>query len=96
MSGRQEVAQTLALHAIGFIVQQEAMLGRFLGQTGLSLEDLKAALEKPETLAAVLDWLLQEDKSLLTFCEEFEVTPDLVWRVRNHLPGAPAQQCQSI
>ncbi len=96
MSGCQDVAQTIALQAIGFIVQHEAMLNQFLSQTGLSLSDLKVALEKTETLAAVLDWLLQADQGLLAFCEECDVTTDLVWRARNQLPGSPVQHYQSI
>ncbi|MEN8237160.1 MAG: DUF3572 domain-containing protein [Pseudomonadota bacterium] len=96
MSKPQEIAQTIALQAVGFIVSQERILLPFLSSSGLALADLQAGLESPDVLAAVLDWLLQHEQNLLMFCADFDVTPDLVWRARNQLPGAPAQQHQSI
>ncbi len=96
MNQRRDIAQTIAFQAIGFIAAQENILSQLLGSSGLALADLKTGLQNPETLAAVLDWLLQNEKTLLLFCEEFELTPDLIWRSRNQLPGAPTQDCQSI
>lgn len=89
-------AQIIALQAVDFIARHQKMLDLFLLNTGLVLTDLLANLEKTETFAAVLDWLLQNEPSLLMFCAEVEMTPDLIWRARNQLPGAPVQQYQSV
>ena len=96
MTHSTEIAQTISIQAIGFIAAQEDILNQLLGSSGLALADLKTGLQNPEILAAVLDWLLQNEKILLLFCEEFEVIPDLIWRSRNQLPGAPTQDYQSV
>ncbi len=88
--------QTIALQAFTFIAEREDILTRFLGQSGVCLEDLRTSLLKPETLAAVLDFLLQEDKMLLDFCETQETTPENIWRARNQLPGGLNVSLSSI
>lgn len=62
-------AETLALEALAFLAEDEDRLMRFLGQSGLEGRDLKALAGAPETLAAVLDYLLADEALAKAFCE---------------------------
>lgn len=80
-------AETLALQALAYIAQDDKLLTRLLALTGLGLDDLKAAAARPETLAGVLDFLLQDEATLLAFCEASEIAPEMPARARSSLPG---------
>jgi hypothetical protein len=58
---RQELAETAALGALGWLVSRQDLLEVFLGSTGAGPEDLKARAAEPEFLASVLDFILMDD-----------------------------------
>lgn len=62
-------------------------MDRFCALSGLSPADLLVEAERGETLAAILDFLLEDEPNLLAFCEEQEIAPDLPMRARAYLPG---------
>ena len=82
-----ERAETLALQALAYIAQDDTLMPRLLALTGLGPDDLKTAVDKPETLAGVMDFLLQDEKALLAFCEAVEIAPEDPARARSALPG---------
>jgi hypothetical protein len=84
-------AETLALNALGFLARDGEILGRFLEVSGLYPQDLRERLEDPALLAAVLDFVLGEDKLLLAFAESEGVDIKLVHAARRALPGAPPE-----
>lgn len=82
-----EAAQALALGIVEFIARQEGLLETFLGASGLSAQGLHDRLDEPETLAAVVDFLLLDDRWVLAFAADAGIDPALVARLRALLPG---------
>ena len=82
-------AETIALKALTFIAGDEELLGPFLGASGCSLADLRASAQDPAFLGGVLDFLLQEDKRILDFCQSEGLNPADLIRARHALPGSP-------
>ena len=83
----QKYAETLALQALAFLAKHEELLTQFVSQSGLSPNELKKRAHEPELLGAVLDILLEDDKTLLSFCNIAEVSPETLIKARSLLPG---------
>jgi Protein of unknown function (DUF3572) len=81
-------AETLALKALTFLVREGEMLDRFLAFSGIHPEDLRERAGDPLLLAAVLDFVLGDDKLLLAFAQDEAVDTKLVHAARRALPGA--------
>ena len=64
-----EAAQVLALQALGWIASDDEVFPVFLSATGANLGDLRARASDPDFLAAVLDFLLQDDRWVGAFCD---------------------------
>ena len=85
---QSSAAETLALNALAFLAGDGENLGRFLEVSGLYPQDLRERLNDPALLAAVLDFVLGEDKLLLAFAQSEAVDIKLVHAARRALPGA--------
>lgn len=57
----EEMAETVALQALGWLVTDPELIEVFLGSTGSTIEDLRATAGSRETAAAVLDFLVMND-----------------------------------
>ncbi|MES2816522.1 MAG: DUF3572 domain-containing protein [Pseudomonadota bacterium] len=64
-----EVAQTLAIQALGWIAAEDEIFPVFLTATGAGIAELRSRAADPEFLAAVLDFLLQHDRWVVAFCD---------------------------
>lgn len=82
-----EAAQVMALKIVEFLSREDGQLDAFLGMSGLSLEDFRAGLTEPETLAAVMDFLLQEDARVIAFAADAGIEPGVIPGLRAFLPG---------
>jgi hypothetical protein len=85
---QRSAAETLALKVLGFLAQDDQALERFLTLSGLSLTDLRERADDPLLLAAVLDFLLADDKLLVAFTEDVGMDPRAIHGARRALPGA--------
>jgi Protein of unknown function (DUF3572) len=84
----RDMAETLAIHALGFIAGEDHRLVGFLEVTGLSPADLRREAGSPGFLAAVLDFIAADESLLLVFAAEQRIDPALVMRARDVLlPG---------
>ena len=81
-------AETLALKALTFLAADGDALVRFLTQSGLELDDLRANAGSSELLAAVLDFLLGDDALLTAFTQGEGIGAQTVHAARRALPGA--------
>ncbi len=77
---QRELAETLALRALTFILSEPSYLQRFLAETGLTPDDLRAAAQSPELLGAVLQYLLGNEAMLLAFAANEGVPPEDIAR----------------
>lgn len=82
-----DAAITIALQALVHLAACDALSARFLGETGLSAEDVSAQAADPEFLAAVLDFFLGDDRVLVDFAGQAGLAPEAVVAARAALPG---------
>lgn len=64
-----EKAEILALEALGWLAGEEDGLSRFLTQSGIDSDALRAGAGSSEMGVAVLEFLLGHEELLLRFCE---------------------------
>jgi hypothetical protein len=83
----QEIAETLALRALGWLVGNEALLPLFLGASGSSAGDLGARAADPDFLVSVLDFLLMDDAWVMAFCDAAGYGYSDPLAARQALPG---------
>ena len=84
----RSAAETLALKALTFLAGEAESLRRFLALSGLNPQDLRERVDDPLLLAAVLDFLLQDDKLLSAFARSERLDTKIVHAARRILPGA--------
>lgn len=83
----RDAAETLGLQALAWIVGNEDLVAAFMGASGISADDLKSRANDPEFIGFVLDFLMQDEQALLSFCEDTKTAPDHPFRARAALPG---------
>jgi hypothetical protein len=82
-----EAAQTLALQALGWIAADDEIFPNFMAATGANLGELRARAADPEFLAAVLDFLMQDDQWVIAFCDAAGQPYTAPQAARAALPG---------
>ncbi|MEY4879571.1 MAG: hypothetical protein RJB62_1040 [Pseudomonadota bacterium] len=80
-------AEILALKALSWAASGEA-LPRFLGASGIEIDDLRDRAGDPELLAAMLDFLLTDDSLVTEFCAAEDISLRDIHDARRALPGA--------
>lgn len=88
---QSEAAQTLALQALGWIAADDEVFPLFLTATGANLSDLRHRAADPEFLAAVLDFLMQDDRWVVAFCDAQGQAYSAPQAARAILPGGAVQ-----
>jgi hypothetical protein len=83
-----DVAQTIALKALGFIANSEGALDRLMELSGLDRLTLRERAAEPEILASLLDFLLADEGLLVDFCHDESLDPKDIHMAR-HLLGGP-------
>ena len=86
---------TTGLQVVAHIAADEDTFQNFMTMTGMDIESLRASIDSLETIAAVLDFLLENENILIDFCRDHQISAEEIWRLRNQLPGAPAATMQS-
>jgi hypothetical protein len=71
-------AEDIAVQALAFLAAEPARLARFLGLTGLAAQDIRAQVNKPQFLAAVLEHVLADESLLLSFTANASIAPRAV------------------
>ncbi|WP_299557633.1 DUF3572 domain-containing protein [uncultured Sulfitobacter sp.] len=87
MSLTRNTAETTALQALGWLVGNDEMLPVFLGATGASEADLRAAADDPAFLGGVLDFILMDDAWVIACCDALGIAYDQMQQARAALPG---------
>ena len=81
----REVAEIVAVQALGFIAGEPERLGAFLAETGLGPQSLRAAASDPQFLVSVLDFVLRDDASVKAFARQSELHPTNIAAAREVL-----------
>lgn len=86
-----ELAETLALRALAFILSSDQEKRAFTAQTGTDGTDLRDRVADPVFLGHVLDFILSDEKRLISFCINAEIDESEPSRARLALPGSTQQ-----
>ncbi len=81
----REVAELVAIQALSFIAGDAERLGRFLAETGIGPETLRASAADPHFLTGVLDFVLREDATVEAFSESSGHHPTTIAAARQAL-----------
>ena len=87
-----EVAEVLAIQALGFIAQDEERLGRFLAITGMGPAEIREAARDRHFLAGVLDYLVGDEDLLVAFASHAGVDPTTIAIAQQALAEAENNQ----
>jgi hypothetical protein len=93
LSTGREAAEEIGLAALTYLAQNSEHLDRFFAITGLGIHNLRAAARRPGFYAAVLDYFMADERSLLAFAQSANLPPDAVVRAREALgdPRPPVE-----
>lgn len=86
----RDSAEIVALRALGWMTGNEDLLPAFLGATGAGAADLRERTGDPAFLVAVLDFILQDDRWVIAFCDAEGLPYDAPMAARRALPGGEA------
>jgi hypothetical protein len=81
-------AEVLGLRALQYLAETDA-LEPFCAESGIAQASLARHASEPDLLAAVLDFVMQDDSRLLGLCAAADTQPETVVSARRLLPGAP-------
>ena len=84
---KSEQAMVVALQALEWLARDEGRLTAFLTQAGMVPSDLAAQAAEPDFLAALLDFLLSDEASVLAFAHDMGFAPTILLQARSGLPG---------
>lgn len=84
---RREMAETMAVEALGYIAGEPETLGRFLAASGLGPATLRRAAADPHFLAGVLDFVLADETLLLAFASHAGIEPESIAKARRAFGG---------
>lgn len=94
--GQRSDPESLALSGLLFLSADTGRLERFVSLTGLNPDEFHLMVSAGrrlsdrgrELLGGVLDFLLEDEKLLLSFVEQEGIDPSSVLHARHFLPGA--------
>ena len=78
-------AATLALAALGWVLEDGERADRYLDLTGMDPDTLRAGLGDPQVLASTLDFLANHEPDLIRSAEALAVTPEELIAARHDL-----------
>jgi hypothetical protein len=84
---RREMAEDVATAALGWMATTPEVLGQFLAGSGLAPDAVRGRVRDAAFLAAVLDFVLQDDDWVQAVAAAAEVPPMQVAAARAALPG---------
>ncbi|UWR27426.1 DUF3572 domain-containing protein [Sulfitobacter sp. S223] len=87
MSFTRNSAETIALQSLAWLVANEELLPVFLGASGVSEGDMRAAAQDPEFLGSVLDFILMDDAWVIECCDAQTLAYEQLAQARQSLPG---------
>ncbi len=81
----REVAEIVAVQALGFLAGDPSRLGAFLAETGIGPETLRKSAADPQFLISVLDFILRDDATVKAFANASQLHPANIAAAREAL-----------
>ena len=79
----EEVAGTV----LGWLAGEPDMLSRFLALSGMQAQQLRDAVDDPQFLAGMIDFLMAHEPTLMAFCEATDTKPEAVAAASHYYSG---------
>ncbi len=80
-----EVAEIVAIRALGFLAGEPARLGQFLSESGIGPQTLRSSASDPRFLAGVLDFIMRDDDTVKAFSDFSQFPPPTIAAAREAL-----------
>lgn len=80
-------AEVIGLKVLGWLVNDDDLLGQFLNMSGTATSELGERAQDPEFLGFVLDFLLSDDAAIIAFCDTENLPAEAPMLARQALPG---------
>ncbi len=80
-----EDSSALALHVVAWTVSDAQRAQRMLALTGLDPDTLRAGLDRPATLRALLDFVLDHEPDLMACAADLGVAPARIVAARRSI-----------
>ena len=80
-------AEIYALKVTNWLISNQDLLDVFMNSTGVSEAAIKSDFHDGVFLAAILDFLLLDDKWVIAACDAMHLEPDEMHSARLLLPG---------
>lgn len=81
----REVAEIVAIQALGFVAGDAERLGAFLAESGIGPDTLRMSAADPRFLASVLDFVLRDEAAVKAFAKASELHPTNIAAAREVL-----------
>ena len=83
----RNTAETMAIMAFSFLIEDDERRDRFLALTGTQPDQLRAAIGQPSFQGAILDYLGTDERVLTAFAASAAIDPGDIERARTALAG---------
>ena len=80
-----EAATRLAISGLQYLGGDPEQLSRFVALTGIAPNAIRNQANSPAFLAAVLDYFLGDEPTLLAFAASFDIKPEDILKARHAL-----------
>ncbi|KIN73215.1 DUF3572 domain-containing protein [Sulfitobacter guttiformis] len=87
MALTRNAAETIAIETLTWLVGNEDLLPVFLGSTGASAADMRSAVDNPDFLGSVLDFIMMDDAWVIACCDAQRIPYERLAEARMGLPG---------
>ena len=83
----KEIAETRALEVLTWLLSEEDLIQVFMGVTGASQNDLRSNTLNHEFLISILDFVLMDDRWVISCGKFLNIDPSQIQLIRMSLDG---------
>ena len=83
----REIAETKALEVLTWVLSEDDLIQVFMGTTGASKNDLRSNTLSHEFLISILDFVLMDDRWVISCSKFLNIDPSQIQLIRMSLDG---------
>ena len=83
----REIAETRALEVLTWVLSEDDLIQGFMGATGASQNDLRSNTLSHEFLLSILDFVLMDDRWVISCSKFLNIDPSQIQLIRMSLDG---------
>ena len=83
----REIAETKALEVLTWVLSEDDLIQVFMGTTGASQNDLRLNTLSHELLISILDFVLMDDRWIISCSKFLNIDPSQIQLIRMSLDG---------